>query len=162
MSLVKQVPVPARATELAGLTRVDYADAFTVPVATDRPPEEWVRRLIVSMPGLFAVVRVAHRTLGLKLEPADGPDHVIGWDILRSTDTEAVLGSSGALGGPRIVGLSSPGHVVISTLITLKNRRARVLWSIFAPLHRAVARRALRELSAMSDELASEEHLGRR
>ena len=154
MSLVKQVPVPSRAAELAGLSRVDYADAFTVPVATDRPPEEWVRRLTVRMPGLFAVVRVAHRTLGLKLEPADGPDHVIGWDILRSTDAEAVLGTSGALGVPRIVGISSHGRVVISTLITLKDFRSRAIWRIFAPLHRAVARRALIELSAMSDELA--------
>lgn len=155
MSHVKQVPVPSRATELAALSRLDYADAFTVPVATDRPPEEWVRRLTVRMPGLFAVVRVAHRTLGLKLEPADGPAHVIGWDILRSTDTEAVLGTSGALGVPRIVGLTSPGHVVIATLITLKNRRAHAIWSIFAPLHRSVARRALTTLCAMGDELAS-------
>ena len=154
MSHVEQVPVPSRATELAGLSRVDYADAFTVTVATDRPPEEWVRRLTVRMPELFAVVRVAHRTLGLKLE-ADGPAHVIGWDILRSMDTEAVLGTSGALGVPRIVGLTSPGHVVIATLITLKNRRARAIWTIFAPLHRSVARRALTTLSAMGDELAS-------
>jgi hypothetical protein len=141
---------------------VDYADAFTVPVATDRPPEEWIRRLTGRMPGVFAVVRVAHRMLGLKLAPADGQDHLIGWDILRSTDNEAVLGTSGALGAPRIVGLSSPGHVVVSTLITLKNLRARAIWSIFAPLHRSVARRALTTLSAMGDELASEEHLGRR
>jgi hypothetical protein len=162
VSLVKQVPVPPRATELAGLSRVDYADAFTVPVAADRPPEEWVRRLTERMPGLFATVRVAHRTVGLKLEPADGPDHVIGWDILHSSDSEAVLGTAGALGVPRIVGFSSPGHVVISTLITLKNVRARAIWSIFAPLHRSVARRALTELSAISNELASEEHPGRR
>lgn len=155
MSLVKQALVPSRATELAGLSRVDYADAFTVRVATDRPPEEWVRRLTDRMPDLFAVVRVAHRALGLKLEPADGPAHLIGWDILRSTDTEAVLGTSGALGVPRIVGLTSHGHVVIATLITLKNRRARAIWSIFAPLHRSVARRALTTLSAMGDELAS-------
>ncbi len=155
MSLVKQVPGPSRATALAALTRVDYADAFTVPVATERPPEEWVRRLTGRTPGLFAVVRFAHRTLGLKLEPADGPDHVIGWDILRSTDSEAVLGTSGALGVPRIVGLTSPGHVVIATLITLKDRRARAIWSIFAPLHRAVARHALTTLSAMGDELAT-------
>jgi hypothetical protein len=161
VSLVKQVPVPSRATELAGLSRVDYADAFTVPVATDRPPEEWIRRLTVRMPGLFAVVRVAHRTLGLKLVPADGPDHVIGWDILRSTDNEAVLGTAGALGGPRIVGLSSPGHVVISTLITLKSRRARAMWSIFATLHRAVARRALTTLSSLAEDLASREHSSR-
>ena len=162
MSLVKQVPVPSRATELAGLARVDYADAFTVPIATELPPEEWIRRLTDRMPGLFAVVRVAHRMLGLKLEPADGQDHLIGWDILRSTDNEAVLGTSGALGVPRIVGLTSPGHVVVSTLITLKNLRARAIWYIFAPLHRSVARSALATLSVMADELASEEPMGRR
>lgn len=161
MSLVKQVPVPSRATELAGLSRVDYADAFTVPVATDRPPEEWVRRLTERMPGLFAVVRVAHRTLGLKLEPADGPDHVIGWDVLHRTDSEAILGTSGALGVPRIVGLASPGSVTISTLITLKDVRARAIWSIFAPLHRTVARRALTTLAVLTDDLASKEHSGR-
>lgn len=149
MSRVEQVQVPHRATELAALRRVDYADAFVAQVATQRSPEAWVRLATERMPRLFAVVRAAHRVLGLKLEPADAPGHLIGWDILRSTDHEAVLGTAGSLGGPRIVGLTSPGTIMIATLITLKDARARALWTVFAPLHRAVARHALRTMSEL-------------
>ncbi len=147
---VDQVAVPERARELAGLERVDYADAFTVAVSPHRPPEEWIRLAAAGMPALFAGVRAAHRLLGLRLAPANAPDHVIGWDILCADRDEVVLGNAGALGTARIVGLAPSGQFLVATLITLNALSGRALWAVAAPGHRAVARRVLRALPMLA------------
>jgi hypothetical protein len=143
MTRVDQVSVPQRARELAGLDRVDYADCFAVRVSSSRPPEEWIRMTVDAMPKLFLAVRAAHRTLGLPLAPANSADHVIGWDILRSEADNAVLGNAGVLGVGRIIGITSPGSVQLTTLLDLNGWRGRALWAVAAPVHRAVARYVL-------------------
>jgi hypothetical protein len=143
MTRVDQVSVPHRARELAGLDRVDYADCFAVGVSSIRPPEEWIRLAVDAMPKLFLAVRAAHRTLGLRLAPANSADHVIGWDILRSDADSAVLGTAGVLGVGRIIGITSPGGVQLTTLLDLNGWRGRALWAVAAPVHRAVARYVL-------------------
>lgn len=149
MTRVSQRSIPERARHLAALERIDYADCFSVTVPAERSPEEWIRLAAHAMPSLFSLVRVAHRALGLHLAPADSPDHVIGWEILRSDPDEAVLGNAGTLGMARIVGLASQGHVTIATLITLNGRTGRALWAAAAPVHRAVARYALGMLPSL-------------
>jgi hypothetical protein len=152
MTRVEQVTVPARARELAALDRVDYADCFAVAVSAGRTPEEWIRLAVDAMPALFFAARGAHRALGLRLAPADSPQHVIGWDILRSDPDEAVLGNTGLLGTPRIVGLTPPGRVVLATLIMFNGITGRMLWAAAAPVHRAVARHALRAVPALTPQ----------
>ena len=142
MPRVVAVPVPPVARELAGLDRVDYADAFAVDVTLERSPREWVELSAAALPALFGAVRVVHRALGLPLAPAGAGDHPIGWDVLRDEPAAAVLGNDGAFGTPRIVGLARPGQLVLATLIRL-NGRGRPIWAATAPLHRAVARYVL-------------------
>jgi Protein of unknown function (DUF2867) len=150
MTPVNRGDIPQRARELAALDRIDYADCFSVELSGERSPEEWVRLAADGMPALFSVVRVAHRALGLHLGPADSPDHVIGWDVLRSDQYEAVLGNAGMLGTPRIVGLTSQGQVTIATLIKLNGLIGRTMWAAAAPLHRAVARYVLSRLPTLA------------
>lgn len=152
MAGVGRVAVPTRAGELAGLERVDYADAFAVPVALQQPPEQWIRLAVETSPKLFRFVRVAHRLLGLQLAPADAPDHPIGWQVLRSTHDEAVLGNAGLLGEARIVGLGMPRQLVLATLIRLNGIPGRVMWSAAAPIHRRVARYILNDIPARAVE----------
>lgn len=150
MARVHQVTVPARAREVAALDRVDYADCFVVAVSEDRTPEEWLRMAADAMPTLFSAVRIAHRALGLRLAAADTLQHVIGWDILRSEPDDAVLGNTGVLGRPRIVGLTQPGRVYLATLIEFNGAIGRLLWVAAAPVHRAVARYALNALPTLT------------
>lgn len=152
MPRVDRVPVPARAHELAALDRVDYADCFSVAVARRHTPEEWIRAAGEVMPNIFSVARIAHHALGLRLGPADSPDHVIGWNVLLSDPDEAVLGTSGRLGEPRIVGFTPPGRVVLATLINLNGLTGRSLWAAAAPLHRAIARYALTTVSTLAPD----------
>ena len=154
MSRVHQVAVPARAREIAALNRVEYADCFAVDVSAERTPEEWIRLVAGAMPALFLVVRGAHRVLGLRLAPADSPQHVIGWDVLRSAADEAVLSNAGMLGQPRIAALTQPGEVVVATLIEFNGIIGRILWAAAAPMHRAVTRYALSTLATLAAENA--------
>jgi Protein of unknown function (DUF2867) len=155
---VVKVAVPSRAGELAGLERVDYADAFAVDVAVQHSPEEWIRLEAAASPALFRAVRIAHRGLGLRLAPAGSSEHPIGWNILRSDSEEAVLGIDGVLGTPRIVGLAPPGEFVVVTLIRLNGLRGRALWAVCAPLHRAVARYILNKMSTLTPRFEVPEH----
>jgi hypothetical protein len=153
MFQVAQVPVPLRARELAGLERVDYADAFAVDVPVRRTPEEWLRLSVTASPALFNAVRLVHRALGLHLAQADSPGHMIGWDVLRNDSEEAVLGNGGGiLGTPRIVCLTPPGQVMVATLIQLNGIGGRAIWAATAPLHRAVARYVLSRMPMLLSE----------
>jgi hypothetical protein len=152
MFRVVQVPVPSRARELAGLDRVDYADAFAVDVAVRHTPEEWIRLSAAASPSLFSAVRLVHHALGLPLGPPDSPDHLIGWNIVRSDGEEAVLGNEGVFGMPRIVGLTQPGQVVVATLIRLDGLRGRAIWAVVAPVHRAVARYILNKMPTLTPQ----------
>jgi len=150
MANVRRCDVPDCARELADLRRIDYADCFAVDVSTQHSPEEWVRQCVAQMPSLFAAIRVAHRSLGLKIAREDSPDHVFGWEIVRSGPTEAVLANHGLLGSPRIVGLTPPGQVTLATLIELNGLTGRLMWGATAPVHRAVAQGILRSLPTLS------------
>jgi hypothetical protein len=149
MVVVRRIPVPARARELAELRRIDYADCFEVDVAAERAPVDWVRLAVVHLPALFAAVRVAHGALGLHLADDDA-DHILGWRIARSGDSEGVLTTSGRLGEPRIIGMTPPGRVVLATLVELNGLTGKALWTPTAPVHRAVAQRVLARLPAMA------------
>jgi hypothetical protein len=152
MAGAERATIPIRARELATLDRVDYADCFTVAVSATRKPEEWLRLVVEAMPALFVAVRAAHHALGLRLAPADSPEHVIGWEVLRSNPDECVLGNAGWLGTPRIVGLTLPGRVVLATLIEFNGIIGRSLWTAAAPAHRAVARYCLNALPSLTPE----------
>lgn len=152
--MTTRIEIPDEAREIAGLTSVDYADAFAVDVSEQRSPAEWISGAATSSPALFRAVRVAHRLLGLHLAPAGSAEHPIGWDLLVDEPTRAVLGNHGRLGTGRIVGLTPPGQVVLVTLLELNGVRGRALWTAAVPVHRAVARYALDRLSARPERVA--------
>ena len=152
--MTDRIAIPTEAREIAGLTRVDYADAFAVDVTKQRSPTEWINEAAASSPMLFRAVRVAHRMLGLRLAPAGSAAHPLGWDVLVDGPTRAVLGNQGRLGTGRIVGLTPPGQVVLVTLLELNGVPGRALWSAAVPVHRAVARYALDQLRARPERVA--------
>jgi hypothetical protein len=155
MVRVAQVPVPPRACELAGLNSVDYADAFAVEVPSQRSPVQWIQVAAAASPRLFSAVRVAHRALGLRLAPADSAEHLIGWEVLRDDHDVAVLGNAGLLVTARIVGLTPGDRVMIVSLIQFNGMLGRALWAATAPVHRAVARRAIGQVAAPRSSTSS-------
>ncbi|OBF83714.1 hypothetical protein A5791_02540 [Mycobacterium sp. 852002-51163_SCH5372311] len=129
-------------TSLSGLDRVDYADAYAARTPIVRTPEQWARAIEESHGLLMrTVVRPIHRhVLGFQLAPSGLPGHVIGFEILHSEASEGVLGTCGRILTPRIVALTSPGQLVLSTLVKYEHPSARIIWSLVGPIHRMVER----------------------
>jgi hypothetical protein len=149
-AMSRQVQVPARARELAGLDRVDYADAFAVETAVNRTPEQWVRRVEKTAPTLMRLVRGVHHGLGLRLAPVGSVEHVFGWEIVHSSQDDVVLSVGAGIVTPRIVALTAPGQVVVATLLRFEHVGARPIWALLAPLHRAVARHLLDHVTSVA------------
>ncbi|OBA78288.1 hypothetical protein A9W99_24520 [Mycobacterium sp. 1164966.3] len=63
---------------------------------------------------------------------------MIGFEILHSEACEGVLGTCGRILTPRIVALTSPGQLVLSTLVKYEHPSARIIWSLVGPIHRMV------------------------
>jgi hypothetical protein len=149
-AMSQHVQVPARARQLAGLDRVDYADAFTVETAVHRTPEQWVRCVEETAPTLMRLVRGVHHGLGLRLGPLGSVEHVFGWEIVHTSQDEAVLSVDGGIVTPRIVALTTPGQIVVATLLRFEHVAARPIWALLAPVHRAVARYLLDHVTSVA------------
>ena len=148
--MANQVQVPECAKELAGLDRVDYADAFAAPTDVPRSPEQWLRSVSVASPALMHLVRQVHRGLGLRLAAPGSAGAVFGWTIAHSGSDDALLTVDGSIVTPRIVVLTPPGRVVIATLLRFDHVVARPLWTVVGALHRAVARHLVARVTSLA------------
>jgi hypothetical protein len=81
------------------------------------------------------------KTLRFRLGPSGSADHVLGWEIQQNGPQEIVLGVESAIGlTARVIVLTSPGQVVLATLVRFDRGSGRVVWRVLAPIHRIVAR----------------------
>ncbi|HUR94304.1 MAG TPA: hypothetical protein VMY76_06960 [Gemmatimonadales bacterium] len=138
--MARRVVVSPEVTALALLDRVDYVDAFAVPVPRGRRPEDLFRSALATAPhGLLSFVRLVQTGLGLRLAPTSA-EHPLGWTILRSDDEAFILAAGGDAVAGRIVARVRAGEFELTTQLRLDTTRARVGWAIAAPCHRTVAR----------------------
>jgi hypothetical protein len=127
-----------------GSSTVDYADAFEIdlPAAETRSPEQLFRAALANASWLRRCVPVVHRhLLRFRLGPRSSADHILGWRIV-DADAEAVhLEALGPLIHGVIVGRrTSQSTVVFTSFVFYVQRiRARIVWSVTAPLHRRIA-----------------------
>jgi hypothetical protein len=144
---VVETPLPEATRALSLLPRVDYADAFrlTTQRAAQRTGEGWARAMLEDAPAATRqALREGWRTLGLRLGAAEDPARVLGWPVSESTPDHAVLAADSRLGmRAELVFLREPGALRFSTLITLRNPLARLVWSAIARKHRRVVRHLL-------------------
>ncbi len=125
------VSVPASATALKLLDRVDYQDAYALETRARLTPEEWMRLFLEGSPsalrgfvgGVFRILRFGS-----------------GWQVLQNGPEEFVIGTELGIGLiARLIALTRPGQVVIATQVRLDGGPARAVWAVMAPLHRGVA-----------------------
>jgi hypothetical protein len=156
MSRATATSVPTQAHDLAGLDRVDYQDAFAVRSPAPLTTDQWARLLIDGAPPVLRrlIYRVHKHLLGLRVEPAGSPNHLLGWE-LHGHGTDAVaLAVDGGVITPRIVLSRSDGQVVAATLIRFDRLAARPIWAVVGPLHRAVARYLLGHAADVAEQRA--------
>ncbi|MFC5951297.1 hypothetical protein ACFQH9_23805 [Pseudonocardia lutea] len=149
---VRGVPeIPTTVRERAALPTVDYADLFTVPApAGDASAEHWARAMFGSVPDLGE--RLIWRVLlGLRLDPARGPDTVAGWRVTGREDDWIRMATAGPLLSANLVVTTGEGHAALATFVHFERRAGRLLWRPASAVHRALVPRVLRKAAARID-----------
>jgi hypothetical protein len=147
---VVETPLPQATRALSQLPRVDYADAFRLSTrrAGEHTGEGWARAMLEDAPATTRqALRDGWRALGLRLGAAEDPARVLGWKVRESTPDHAVLAADSRLGmRAELVFRREPGALHFSTLITLRDLPARLVWAGIARKHRRVVRHLLVEV----------------
>jgi len=146
MPAVTQIAVPSSARELTALSRVDYEDAFTVPVdhTGSRTAEDWMREVLEGSPrSVRRSLRSGWLSLGLKLGSAGASERVLGWEVRQSEPGLVRLGLDSRVGMPAELLLAlREDSLLFCTFIRHGNPILRVVWaaSIARPHQEVVAR----------------------
>lgn len=143
--------VPSGGLLDGALPRVDFADAHAVAVRPGMPqdPQVWADAIFRDPPpvvvGLLALRQALVGLVGI----ARGSTSA--FDTVARTDDEVLLGTDDGHLDFRASVRREPRRVVLSTAVTLHNRRGRGYFAIVRPVHptivRAMLNRAARRLS---------------
>jgi hypothetical protein len=140
----------------------DYADAFEIQLSDsdERSAEQLLHAGVGQAPAwMRAVVLAVHRhVLRLNLGPATSPKHVLGWEILTIENDAIRLRAEGPLiGGVLVMRRIPQSSAVLETSVDFRRPAlARIVWTVIAPAHRAVARILLAKLGLSArDETTS-------
>jgi hypothetical protein len=159
---VREVEVPADASALSSLPRVDYRDAFRLefPDGPELSGEEWAREMLLgASPETRKSLRRAWPLIGLKMAPHDADGAILGWRIRHGDADFALLGADSRIGMPAELLLRpEPGGLLFATLIQQRNPFVRMVWAPIESPHRrvvpALMRRAAGRVSARASASA--------
>lgn len=133
----------------SGLSRIDYADHFTLrPVARARAtPEEWARALFGDVPSLTERF-IWQVLLGLRLHPGPSDDTVAGWRIAHRGEDWIRLAAQSRAMQVELVVRAVRESVSLTTLVRYGCLTGRVRWTPLSAIHRRLAPGLLREAEA--------------
>ncbi|GGS15062.1 hypothetical protein GCM10010221_09970 [Streptomyces parvus] len=141
--------IPAATRALGSLSRVDYADVFTLAgdVGTHATAEQWARALFGDVPD--PVERLIWQCLlGLRLSRGRSPGTVAGWRIAeRGEDWIRLEAASWFLTGNLVV-RAADGQVSLGTFLRYDHPLARAVWPPLSAVHRRLAPGLLRDAAA--------------
>ena len=150
--MARQVAVPPAARELGTLARIDYEDAFVVPIGPTpgRTGEDLARSLLEDAPAATRwALRGSWRALGLRSAPAASGRPVLGWEVWRATPDAVLLGAGSLVGLPaEVLVLRDGEQLLVATFVRFTNPLARALWASVAPGHRRAVRMLLEEAAS--------------
>jgi hypothetical protein len=136
------VDVPQEIRAVDTLADPDYVYGCEIPrLPTDtRTAEQWARAVFEGAPRLVRWFIVAGWIggLGLRLGPRPSPSHVLGWKVLSTTPTVAVLGVESFMLSAHLVVRVHESHVLHATFVRYDRPPARIVWAVAAPVHRRV------------------------
>jgi hypothetical protein len=139
VTMARPLEVPEAISRLGLLDRVDYQDAFTARSQARHTAREWARLGLEGPPLPVRMLIYRAQRLGFRLGPFTSAEHLGGWAILRTDPQLIVLGAAGPLFTARVVVSTSPGQIVLSTLLRYEQPAARLAWSVLRFGHRLTA-----------------------
>jgi uncharacterized protein DUF2867 len=134
----RRADVSESARSLGDLENLSYTYACAIDTAVEGvAAEEWARATFEGAPAAVRLVIVAgwRLALGLRLVPRGSPSSVLGWRILSNTPLAIVLATDSPLLTARLVVQVDGALVVHTTLVRLRNRLGRVVWTAATPIH---------------------------
>ena len=147
--------VPDTPLLATALPRVDFADAHAVAVRPGAPtdPQAWADAIFRDPPRwVLAVLGLREALVGLVGIARGGRSS---FDTVARTADEVLLGTDERHLDFRASVLREPGRVVLSTVVTLHNRRGRAYFALVCRVHPVIVQgmltRAARRLSGSSN-----------
>jgi hypothetical protein len=149
--VVRQVAMPPAARRLSSLSQIDYADAFVVRVGPTRDltGEQWARAILQDAPILTrSALVLGWSSLGLRLSSVRSDRYVLGWKVLASTPSFALLGAGSYLGlAAQLFVKRQRQSLLFCTFVQQENAIARAVWAGVGPVHRRVVPYVLEQAS---------------
>jgi hypothetical protein len=140
---VRALPVPSTPLLARALSRVDWSDAYALPVpgSSSVDAQEWADLIFDSPPRwirrLFVVREVLIRLVGLER----GGPHL--FETVSWRPGEVLLGADQKHLGFRVSVLVEPDRVVVSSVVQVRNRRGRAYTTLVRRAHPFIVRGAL-------------------
>jgi hypothetical protein len=127
----------------------DYADVFEIEqAATDqRSAEQWARDGFGKLPlhTQRAGMRAHRYLLGFALGPFSSPQHLFGWQVVRSQPTLFHLTAAGPRMQADMVWRLYEGHLRMTTFVHYRQPiRAALIWLVAGRIHRKAVPNLLR------------------
>lgn len=149
--------MPRTALLAEALPRVDWADAYAVPLRPGLPtdPQTWADAAFHDPPAaVVALLRLRNALVELVgIERSD----TSAFDTVARTADEVLLGSDAEHLDFRVSVLCDTNRVVSSTVVQVHNARGRLYWALVRPVHPIVVRTML---NAAARRLAVTGHKG--
>ncbi|MET9767436.1 hypothetical protein [Streptomyces sp. NPDC006415] len=141
--------IPAATRALSSLSRIDYADVFTLSenVGTNPTAEQWARAMFGDVPGPTERL-IWQGLLGLRLSRGRSPDTVAGWRITGRGEGWIRLESASWFLTNNLVVQAAAGRVSLGTFLRYDRPPARAVWSPLSAVHRRLAPGLLRDAAA--------------
>jgi len=146
---VRQIAVPAEARALSTLPGIDYEDAFAVDVGPPqrRTAEQWARTMLELAPAdERRSLLTGWSAIGLKVSGRRSGQHVLGWQIRRSTPDYVLLGADSRIGLPgQLLFQRQADRLLFCTFVQQANPVARTVWAAIEAAHVKTVRRLLEQ-----------------
>ena len=136
---VRQVtPLPGT-RDMSTLGRIDYEDAFVVPLRAPSAlsAEQWMRRILEGAPPAIRLQLLSGwSALGLKVSLTGSDRSVLGWPIRASDPDLILLGAESRVGMPgELLLRREDDGLLFATFARHDNPLVRALWARVVPGH---------------------------
>ncbi|MBB6350086.1 hypothetical protein FHU36_006658 [Nonomuraea muscovyensis] len=144
--------IPESVLAHSSLSRIDYADRFTLATDANATPEQWARAMFGDVPSV-AERFIWRGLLGIRLSRGRSPGTVAGWRIAeRGEGWIRLEAASWFLTGNLLVE-ATDGRVSLGTFVRYDRRLGRSVWHPLSAVHRRLAPGLLRDAAAkMKDQ----------
>lgn len=132
---------------LSTLSRIDYADQFTLAVAPGATAEQWARAMFGDVPSLGERF-VWRGVLGLRLDPRRSPARVGGWRVTGRAERWIRLEAASWFLTGNLVVTTAGDAVSWATFLRYDRQIAAVAWPPLSAVHRRLVPGVLRAAAA--------------